>query len=70
MFKRYAALVALAVSVAVAAPYAQKAAPPPKVTPPKEQFGFAIGDDYRLVNYTQYIDYLKKLQAQSERMTS
>ena len=68
MFKRYAALVALAVSVTVAAPYAQKAAPAPKVTPPKEQFGWAVGDDYRLVNYTQYADYLKKLQAQSERM--
>ena len=69
MFKRYAALVALASSVTVAAPYAQKAAPPSKVTPPKDQFGFAVGDDYRLVNYTQYTDYLKKLQAQSERMT-
>jgi hypothetical protein len=68
MFKRYAALVALAVSIAVAAPYAQKAAPPSKVTPPKDQFGFAVGDDYRLVNYTQYTDYLKKMQAQSERM--
>ncbi len=68
MFKRYAALVALAVSVAVAAPYAQKAAPAAKVTAPKDQFGFAVGDDYRLVNYTQYTDYLKKLQAQSERM--
>src|SRR6476469_243250 len=68
MFKRYAALVALAVSIAVAAaPVAQKAAPA-KVTAPKEQFGFAVGDDYRLVNYTQYTDYLKKLQAQSERM--
>ena len=40
----------------------------PKVTPPKDQFGFAIGDDYRLVNYTQYVDYLKKLDVQSERM--
>jgi hypothetical protein len=69
MFKRYAALVALAVSVTVAAPYAQKAAPAAKVTAPKDQFGFAVGDDYRLVNYTQYTDYLKKLQAQSERMT-
>ena len=68
MVKRYAALVALAVSVAVAAPYAQKAAPAAKVTAPKDQFGFAVGDDYRLVNYTQYTDYLKKLQAQSERM--
>src|SRR4029077_19956864 len=35
----------------------------------KDQFGFAVGDDYRLVNYTQYTEYLKKLQAQSERMT-
>src|SRR3954452_15032209 len=69
MIKRYAALVGLAVSVAVAVPQAQKAAPAAKVTAPKEQFGFAIGDDYRLVNYTQYTEYLKKLQAQSERMT-
>ncbi len=68
MFKRYAALVALAVSVTAVAPYAQKAAPASKVTPPKDQFGFAVGDDYRLVNYSQYTDYLKKLQAQSERM--
>src|SRR5438270_12245953 len=68
MFKRYAALVALAVSVAVAAPLAQKAPAVSKVTAPKDQFGFAVGDDYRLVNYTQYTEYLKKLQAQSERM--
>ena len=39
------------------------------ITSPKEQFGFNIGDDYRLVNYTQYVEYLKKLDAQSERMT-
>jgi hypothetical protein len=69
MIKRYAALVALAVSVTVAAPHAQKAAPASKVTAPKDQFGFAVGDDYRLVNYTQYTDYVKKMQAQSERMT-
>jgi hypothetical protein len=69
MIKRYAALVGLAVSITVAAPQAQKAAPASKVTAPKDQFGFAIGDDYKLVNYTQYTDYLKKLQAQSERMT-
>ncbi len=68
MFKKYAALVALAVSVMAAAPYAQKAATASKVTAPKDQFGWAVGDDYRLVNYTQYTDYLKKLQAQSERM--
>ena len=68
MFKRYAALVALALTVTVAAPYAQKPATAPKVTGPKEQFGFDIGDNYRLVNYTQYLDYLKKMDAQSERM--
>ena len=55
----------------IAVPQAQtgKSAAAPRVTPPKDQFGFAIGDDYRLVNYTQYTDYLKKLDAQSERMT-
>ena len=46
MFKRCAAFVALAVSVTVAVPYAQKAATPPKVTAPKDQFGFEVGDDY------------------------
>ena len=54
----------------MAVPQAQtsRSAAAPKVTPPKDQFGFAIGDDYRLVNYTQYVDYLKKLDVQSERM--
>ena len=32
-----------------------------KVTTPKEQFGHDIGDDYCLVNYTQYVEYLQKL---------
>jgi hypothetical protein len=40
-----------------------------KLTTPKEQFGFNIGDDYELVNYTQYVDYLKKLGRESERLT-
>src|SRR5499433_3269572 len=39
-----------------------------KLTTPKEQFGFDIGGDYVLVNYTQYIDYLKKLERESERL--
>ena len=38
------------------------------LTSPKEQFGFAIGDDYQLVNYTQYEAYLKKLDQQSDRL--
>ena len=35
---------------------------------PKEQFGFNIGDDYQLANYTQLVEYWKKLDAQSDRM--
>ncbi|HEX4951469.1 MAG TPA: M14 metallopeptidase family protein [Blastocatellia bacterium] len=40
----------------------------PKLTAPKEHFGFNIGDDYQLANYTQYEAYLKKLNAESNRM--
>jgi hypothetical protein len=39
------------------------------VTTPKQQFGFNIGDDYSLANYTQYVDYLKKLDRESDRLT-
>src|SRR5262247_987571 len=40
-----------------------------RITTPKEQFGFNIGDDYVLVDYTQYVDYLKKLDRESDRLT-
>ena len=46
MVKRYAPLVALAVTVTVAVPFAQKPAATAKLTTPKEQFGHDIGDDY------------------------
>ena len=39
-----------------------------RVTTPKEQFGFNIGDDYQLANYTQLTDYWRKLDAESDRM--
>jgi hypothetical protein len=39
-----------------------------KVTSPKEQFGFAVGDDFQLVNYKQLVAYWKKLDAESDRM--
>ena len=38
------------------------------VTSPKEQFGFNIGDDYQLANYTQLSEYWKKLAQQSDRI--
>jgi hypothetical protein len=38
------------------------------VTSPKAQFGWNIGDDYRLATYTQLTEYWKKLDAESDRM--
>jgi hypothetical protein len=35
---------------------------------PKEHFGFSIGDDYMLANYTQAEAYFKKLAAVSDRV--
>ena len=39
-----------------------------KLTSPKDQFGFNIGDDYQLANYTQYETYIKKLDQESDRL--
>jgi len=41
----------------------------PKIPTTKEVYGFTIGDDYRLANYTQFSDYMKRLDAASDRMT-
>ena len=38
------------------------------LTSPVQQFGFNLGDDYQLANYTQIADYWRKLDAQSDRM--
>ncbi len=40
-----------------------------QITTPTEQFGFEIGADYQLLNYTQLQDYWKKLDQESDRMT-
>jgi hypothetical protein len=52
---------ALAVNASVALAQAH-------ITSPKEQFGFNIGDDYKLANYTQLEQYWHKLDAESDRM--
>ncbi len=39
-----------------------------RITSPKEQFGFAIGDDYQLATYSQLTEYWKKLDTESDRM--
>lgn len=38
------------------------------VTTPMEEFGHNIGDDYRLINYTQFEAYIRKLAKESPRM--
>ncbi len=40
-----------------------------KIPSTKDAYGFTIGDDYRLANYTQFSAYMKKLDAASDRMT-
>jgi hypothetical protein len=52
----------------VSADATRSQSPNAAVTSPKEQFGFDIGDDYVLANYTQIEAYWKKLDAQSDRM--
>ncbi len=41
---------------------------PLQTTTPKEQFGFNLGDDYQLTNYTQLSAYWAKLASESDRM--
>ncbi len=60
---RLATALLLALVVAGPALHAQG-----KVTSPKDQFGFNIGDDYQLANYTQLTAYWKKLAQESPRM--
>ena len=41
----------------------------PRVTSPQQQFGFEIGADYQLVNYTQLLSYWQKLAEESDRVS-
>jgi hypothetical protein len=60
------AFVVLALTLSLAAPQAQTAAP--KVTSPRTFFGHDIGADYVLPNYTRFVEYVKKLDVESDRM--
>jgi hypothetical protein len=66
------ALVVSLVLLGMAAPawaQAQAVASATRVTSPKEQFGFAIGDDYQLATYEQLSAYWARLDAESDRMS-
>jgi hypothetical protein len=63
---RSLALVLLTVALTIAAPTAQQA--PPKVTTPDAFFGHQVGADYVLFNYTKFTEFVRKLDAESDRM--
>ncbi len=39
-----------------------------RLTSPRQEFGFAVGDDYQMINYTRLVAYWKKLDAGSDRL--
>jgi hypothetical protein len=59
--------VVLALAVAAAMPAAARAQGP-RITTPKEHFGFNIGDDYCLANYRQLASYWSILEKESDRL--
>jgi hypothetical protein len=74
---RSVALLSITLGLAAAAPQAQSAtetrpvavAPAPlRLTTPEQFFGHAIGADYVLPNYTKFTEYVRKLDAESDRM--
>src|SRR4029453_15724132 len=60
------ALAVLTIALAAAVPAAQ--APASKVTTPEQFFGHKIGADYVLPNYTKFTEFVRKLDAESDRM--
>jgi hypothetical protein len=63
------AVATIAMMLFLAAPQAQAPAAAPKVTSPQQFFGHEIGADYVLPNYTKFMEYVKKLDTESDRMT-
>jgi hypothetical protein len=59
-------LVAALFTVAASVPAAQTKVP--AITTPKQFFGFNIGDDYQLATYTQFVEYWRKIDKESNRM--
>jgi len=71
------ALALITIGLSAGAPLAQSSAPsrpaalataPLKVTTPEQFFGHQIGADYVLPNYTKLTEYVRKLDAESDRM--
>src|SRR6476646_320126 len=59
----------VAVVAAFTSPLFAQSPPTAKIiTPPKDHFGFNLGDDYCLANYQQLSSYWKKLETQTDRL--
>ena len=58
-------IVCLALGVHAAGTGAQT----PRITSPRSQLGFAIGDDYQLANYTRLSAYWRTLDTESDRVS-
>ena len=56
-----------AATLVLASLFATTQAQPIPIPAPKEFFGFNIGDNYMLANYTQTEAYIKKIAAASDR---
>jgi hypothetical protein len=56
------------VAASTAANAQRRGAAKPAITSPLAQFGHNIGDDYFLANYSQMVDYWRKLDRESDRM--
>src|SRR5829696_5008421 len=56
----------LVVCLALCSPVSSQS---PAVPTPESSLGFKPGDDYKLATYDQAIDYFKKLDASSDRLT-
>jgi Zinc carboxypeptidase len=65
---RSLAFVVIALIVSLAAPSAQTPAAAPKITSPQTFFGHEIGADYVLPNYTKFTEFVKKVDAESDRV--
>ena len=74
---RSLALVLITLGLVSGAPRAQTTAParpspvapaPVKLTTPEQFFGHQIGADYVLPNYTKFTEYVRKLDAESDRI--
>ncbi len=69
MFSRSVRTLSLGLFLLAASLLPREAAHAVQITSPEQEFGFAIGDDYHLANYTQLTKYWHKLAQESPRVS-